>query len=504
MKSKVVIFGAWQEGINLFFEIQQIVDVVAFIDNNLRLQSKEIYGIRIISPDDLEQIEYDEIFISSSKYFVQMLAQLRSMNVQRSRIKIVFGISSIREQFQITKRYMEANITNYETRWSDLKKKYGEIYLYMLDVSCIGEMVGRLWKMIEDEQSVEKNILRIFLPVIGSKRRICNEELLELAGEKLHIAKDNMGFWEYVLNVHGYEVEILDYNRYLYRDMFIPRIIERNYAYFTFRKSQIELGKRKMAEIGITGEYVCFLARSSEYAHNTLADMTQMISNIEVHEYRNSDFGDYKKAIDYLRTMNLQAVRMGRGENPIGPVDNCIDYAGLYADDFMDIFLMANCKFAVIGGGAGVFSLATSFGRPVLFANLIPVSLGNGGENYGELDLYIPKKMFNREKKEYMSLRKMTELENECLMDGRKYKDKGIVFVNNSPDEILEAVQELLAKMENCWKETEEDIYLYNQYLSIFTYMDNRSKVNTSNWVGGAMRSRLSISYLKKNLYLLE
>lgn len=501
MKKKVAIFGAWQEGINLFFNISNQVEVVAFLDNNLNLQSKEIYGIKIIAPYDLEKIEYDEIYISSSKRYRQMLVQLLELNVKKEKIKTVFEINKIRKDLNMTKYYLRNQLDIYEEKWAELRKKYDRVMLYMLDLSSIGEAVTRIWKMIEDEAITDKGILRIFIPTIGNKKRVCNKELLKLVKGRMHIAENDFEFWEYIIDLHSAELEIIDYNKYLYRDGISNRIIKQEQIYFKFRKSQIELGKEKLAQMGIKGEYICLSARTSDYNRNTLSNNVQIIDN---HEFRNSDFYDYKETIDYLESLNLQTVRMGRGEGPITPIGNCVDYAGLYADDFMDFFLMANCKFAIVGGGTGIFALATTFGRPVLFVNFIPISFGSGGEVYAENDLYIPKKVFDNRENRCLSLMEIADVEQECLIYGGKYKEKGIEFIDNTAEEILEAVKELMARLDKTWQDTEDDIILYQRYLSIFSIIDKKSKSNINNWIGGAMPRRLSMNYLRKNRYLCD
>lgn len=505
MKNKVVIFGAWQEGIDLFFAIQNMVDVVAFIDNNPQIRSKEIYGIKIVSPNDLKEIEYDEIFISSSRQYRKMQVQLLELGVEKTRVRILFSPEKIRADLKIYFNYLEQTIDSFETRWRELKNQYRKICLYMLDVSCIGETVVRLCIMAEDELSTDQSVLRVFIPSVGQRKRICNLELVKLVQERLNIVNEqNYKFWEYVLEEHGDEVDILDYNKYLQRGDISNRMIMSDYVLVSFRQSQIELGKKKMSLMGLKGKYVCMAARSSAYAQNSFKDKSLMEYNIVAHKYRNSDFGEYKKTIDYLKTMNIQAVRMGRGENPIDDMDNCIDYAGLYADDFMDIFLMANCEFAVVGGGSGIYTLATAYGRPVLFVNTVLLTLGNGGEYYSENDMYIPKKVFSESKGRYLSLLEIADIENICFANGVMYNSYGIVFIDNSSEEILDATKEMINRINGQWEDTEEDIRINQCYENIIKAVNKESSDNIYNWMGGAMPRRLSVSYMKKNMYLLD
>lgn len=504
MKRKVVIFGAWQEGIDLFFQIRDKVDVEAFIDNNPKIQSLEIYGIKIMSPNDLGQIEYDEIYISSSKQYQQMRVQLLELGVKKAKIKIVFSANRIKTDLRTYNNYLRHELDIYERRWKELQSKYHKISLYMLDVSCIGEMIVRLCMMMEDQLLTDDSVLKIYIPTLGKGNRICNLELIRLARERLNIVDDkDYDFWIYILDMHSNEVEIFDYNKYLYRGEMSNRIIQSDYVFVRFRLSQIELGKRNMKLMGIDGKYVCMAARSSAYAQSSFKDKNLRESNITAHEFRNSDFCEYSETIHYLKTMNMQAVRMGRGEAPIEEIDNCIDYAGLYADDFMDIFLMANCEFAIIGGGSGIYTLATSYGRPVLFVNSVLLTLGNGGEYYIENDMYIPKKVFSKNKERYLSLLEIADIENACFVNSALYKENGILFMDNSAEEILEATKEMLARINGQWKDTEEDIRINQQYETIIAMVNNKSINNIYNWIGGAIPSKLSTNYIRENMYLL-
>ena len=71
-------------------------------------------------------------------------------------------------------------------------------------------------------------------------------------------------------------------------------------------------------------------------------------------------FNDYHKALEYLQQQNVVAVRMGRMETPMEEMENCIDYAGYYADDFRDLYVTSECMFMIVNA-CGIFSLASFF-----------------------------------------------------------------------------------------------------------------------------------------------
>ena len=105
------------------------------------------------------------------------------------------------------------------------------------------------------------------------------------------------------------------------------------------------------------------------------------------------DFEDYEKTIDYLNELGMNTVRIGRELNSAMPRTGLIDYAGGVPDDFMDIHLLAQCRFFISSSGSGITFVASLFSRPVLMINLVPISIGFGGLYYTEYDLFLPQKI---------------------------------------------------------------------------------------------------------------
>lgn len=504
---RVVIFGAWREGVSLYFDVRTKVEVIAFIDNNPDIQSQKIYGIEIMSPNNLNEIDYDEIYISSTKSYQQMYIQLVEMGISKEKIKIVFGIDKIKKDLNLYGRCLKNKSENFEIEWSKLRKKYKKIQVFSIDVSSIGEMITRFWRILEKEFVIDSTLLRVYFPVVGNKGRISNRKLIELMEQKVMIVFDhNIDFWRYVLDMHSDEIETFEYNQYLYRGELPNCFVPKDYTLVKFRESQIELGKKKLREMGILGEYVCIMARTSNYAMKTLKDKREADANIAAHEFRDSDFYEYKDTINYFKTINIQTVKVGRGEEPIEDIDNCVDYAGGNTDDFMDIFLMANCKLMIVGGGSGIYALATSFSRPVLFVNYVPVTFGCGGCYFTENDLFIPKKMCYKNSNEYLSLLEIADIDRCSMHNGLLYDKNGVIFEDNTSGEILDAVKEILDRINGSWEDTAEDIQLLQQYESIISISNYnlRKDIYKYNWAGGALPVKISVKYLKNNLYLLE
>ena len=89
--------------------------------------------------------------------------------------------------------------------------------------------------------------------------------------------------------------------------------------------------------------------------------------------FRNIDPNNYLKSLEYLTGLGYYIIRMGK--NTKAPIsfksDKFIDYAiSDDSDDFLDIWLMANCSFCVTPG-TGIDSVSVAFRKPILYLNFL-------------------------------------------------------------------------------------------------------------------------------------
>lgn len=385
---------------------------------------------------------------------------------------------------------------SYEKKWKNLKEQYDTIQIFFLTVEAIGELIPR-YLVIKNESGIKEKVLSVFIPHLGSSKRSCNDYLMEyISRDILLIRNDELQFWQYIIHNHMSDIKSSKLLKYDKRRK-CPVYLKKAYSAATFFTEEEEKrGKEQMQLLHVTGDFVCYGARTALYNQATLGTDFD-------YDYRNMKFEDYGLSIGYLQECAIQAVRMGRMEQPIQPMDNCIDYAGSGADDFMDLFLVAHCKFLVVNA-TGIFAFASMFTRPVLMVNLVPISFGMGGIQYTQYDLFIPKKYYSKKEKRYLSLREITLLEVECSIWGSRYAKKGIQFVDNTPEEIREAVEEMQQRLDGTWIETEEDKANYKKYLKIYKETREIARKNKKNWTGEPLPYRLAASYLRNNKYLLD
>lgn len=199
----------------------------------------------------------------------------------------------------------------------------------------------------------------------------------------------------------------------------------------------------------IENNFVCITNRDNFFYKNK--------SNFTT--YRNSKFKDYDKTINLLKKKyNYDVIRMGDyidDENK-----NYISIMNSESKKLLDIYLPLLCKFS-INTSSGVAWAPFLFNKPQLICNAIPL---------GELPsvqrgIILPKLIINSEDKKILKIKELLEIKilkiNEFNLftpnknffinyDATRfqsdffYKEKKLIVLDNSEDDILKATQELI------------------------------------------------------------
>jgi len=187
---------------------------------------------------------------------------------------------------------------------------------------------------------------------------------------------------------------------------------------------------------GISPEkYVCLNARDSAYL-----DLKYPEGSWEYHDYRNVDVSQYIDAVQYLTGLGYGVVRMGRAVNDKIDIDDPLVFDYATSDkqsDFLDVWLMANCKFC-ISNGTGLDSVADIFNVPTLMTDFIPVS----HLHTWQFCVTSPKKLFWEDRTENAMLT-LSEMLNHRYVRSSDYRESRIRIENLSASEIVESVKEI-------------------------------------------------------------
>jgi putative glycosyltransferase (TIGR04372 family) len=257
---------------------------------------------------------------------------------------------------------------------------------------------------------------------------ICNKQADRMIARVLHL--DRTGFIRIcmVLNklFKGGE------HHYIFRDTMdrdAKNIQERFPPQLSFTDAELEYGHGALKRMGIPSgaKFVCLVVRDAAY-----------LPHLSYHEFRDTDIDTYTDAILALAERGYYVLRMGakvakplKFRHPL-----VIDYASGPRTDFLDMYLMAHCNFCV-STGTGLDAVAVAFRRPVCYVNYVPIQYMQ--TYHRGLSIW---KHYERDGKR-LTLSEIYESGAADAPFSKVFSDKGITLVDNTPQEIKEAVCEM-------------------------------------------------------------
>ncbi len=185
----------------------------------------------------------------------------------------------------------------------------------------------------------------------------------------------------------------------------------------------------------------------------------------EYQAFRDAAITDFLPAIRTIVDRGGWVVRVGdETMTPLPAMDGVIDYAlSDWRSDWMDVFLFAGCRF-FLGSTSGPHLVAETFGVPVVITNLCPISYKAPSKQ----DLFLPKLYRQRSNNRLLPLEMFMEPPFYYLMNGEIYDQHGIEVVDNQPEEIVEAVEEMLDRLDGRLAYDTGDRELQRRYDHLF------------------------------------
>ena len=235
----------------------------------------------------------------------------------------------------------------------------------------------------------------------------------------------------------------------------------------SFNESEEAKGQYVLAEMGLgpDDKFICFHTRDTAYLDAT--DSSNYQRKGGYHDYRDCGTSNYMLSAEYLANSGYAALRMGQVVEESLPVKRhrkIIDYTWDYRSDFADIYLIARCSF-LLGNTSGLWVVATCFNTPIAIANVIPLVFVPKRPD----GLFIPKKLWDTQRKKFLSFREILECGADEWIKSDKYTEAGIEAIENTPEEILALSMEMHARLEGKWEATEEEEELQARYHALFS-----------------------------------
>lgn len=250
-----------------------------------------------------------------------------------------------------------------------------------------------------------------------------------------------------------------------------------------FTPDEIEKGRNLLNQMNVDLDkdaFVCIFARDNTYLKH----------NIPYHDWdyqnaRNSDIDSLIETTKYLIEKGFTVIRIGSMVNkPISYSHaKLIDYScSENQSDFLDIFLIAQCKFLLAAGSSGIINVADIFDKPTLIVNLAEYQHPPFGKNA----LYTPKKYKYKSTGNYLRF-------EDAIKLGEVYPnitDLGLETEETSSQDILETTKEMLARLENKFSYSHESTKLIQAFCKLWS---------ESGVIGSSTKTPIGIAWLKKN-----
>jgi putative glycosyltransferase (TIGR04372 family) len=254
-----------------------------------------------------------------------------------------------------------------------------------------------------------------------------------------------------------------------------------------FSRQENQSGLKFLENVGLRQEdqFVCLAVRDQAYLKQIHSER-----DWSYHNFRDTKIDTYEAAVVALAERGFWVFRMGKVIHERLAIEHprVFDYAASkYRSDFLDVWLMANCCFA-ISTGLGLDSIADIFRRPIVFVNYLPVL---DLEAWGRF-ITVPKSLYWASNQKPLTL---YEQLTHTSLNGHYYRGKGIQVRALNPSEITESVLEMEARLSGSWEETDEDIELQNKFWSELRQWPNYSKYH--GWIHP--EARLGAHYLRRS-----
>ncbi len=174
----------------------------------------------------------------------------------------------------------------------------------------------------------------------------------------------------------------------------------------SFTPEEEKGGKELLQKLGIPAGawFVCFHSRDPVYLFKKYGKKTRD------YDIRDANIKNYLKAAEYITSCGGYAIRMGSAvSEKLPPLKNpkIIDYATKSRNDFLDIYLLAKCKF-FLGSTAGLWCVPTIFNVPIAGTNFFHFHTP-----YKKIDLFIPKKVLSKIKKRFLAIREILDWQHK-------------------------------------------------------------------------------------------
>ena len=240
-------------------------------------------------------------------------------------------------------------------------------------------------------------------------------------------------------------------------------------------------------------EFIALMVRDGAYKSDIVQANTQLRTDKEI--YRNQDINDYLQVAEKFASMNVQIVRMGakveRQFTSNSPL--IIDYASTgMRTEAADIYLASECAMC-ISTNLGFDHIAAMSGKLRVITNQALII--QASTLFYSTDVFILQRFFERSSGRLLTLSESLQFAEIRNLDWyHKVIDRGLDFVRNTPEEILEASFEGWQRSKGQWVDLPGDLELQAKFWHIY---DTFFPEHKDRFLNG--RPHVGASFLRNN-----
>jgi putative glycosyltransferase (TIGR04372 family) len=370
-----------------------------------------------------------------------------------------------------------------------------KIKIYLVRSHRIGHFAADLELHICEKKELKKNEISIFY----FARPICNSQLAKMWKRKLLI------FPPFFIRPIDYIIRAIPLLKgfvgtSINMDRDVLNLYDKYPPQLSFTQEEEVHGREGLSKIGISkgSKFVCLIVRDGLYLDPQNEGKIDMKNN-----YRNSDIHNYLLASEKLTELGYYVIRMGAlvqkpliSNNPM-----IIDYATTgFRTDFMDIYLGAKCSFCITTG-TGFDAIPMIFRHPIVSVNYTPIEYFFTSRKEF---ISIPRHYFSNNLNRKLTIAEILKAGIGTYLKSSDFEKSGVNLIENTPEEICDAVIEMAKRINNTWEPMPEDYYLQDKFWKIFK---RYSRFIISDDFGlpihGQIKARIGSVFLRKNKHLL-
>ena len=355
--------------------------------------------------------------------------------------------------------------------------------IYVLRVDRIGQMAGNQEEfMCELDHGLRPREFRVFV----HRDRPSNAVLLEMQKRVLPIHNVFLPLFDVCHKFGGLGVSTMELAGITGRDPL--HLTPRTGSHLSFTSEEVRRAHEEIRGLGLDPEkpLIPVMGRDSAY-------LSSIKEPTDTDSYRNVDINTYVPAMEYLAD-RFQVLRMGsvvKGKLETSHPNICDYSLSGKRSELLDVYIPANCHF-FLSCGTGLDAITWCFQLPVIFANYIPVSYFPDIKPHCFM---IFKKYWHVKEKRYLTLSELLKSDVSEMYTPREMTPLDLVVHDNTPEELIDIVREVEARLDGTWEETEEDRRLQERFRKVYAAHHPE---------GREVHARVGAAYLRDNPFWLK